>query len=257
MVSARVARLTSSPVARRDRLLACATGLGTMAFMNRRFVLAALPLALALIAAAPPRGAARRAAPVPPPAAPSIPLADTVRVVLTTELGPIEVELDGKHAPVTSANFLRYVDTRRYDGITFYRAMHLAWGEQPSGLVQAGVRDPRKLLPPIAHEPTSQTGLSHTAGALSMARFAPGTATSDFSILLSDMQGLDADPKATDPDAQAGFAVFGHVVSGMDIVRRIYDAPRSATEGEGALKGQLLSPPVKVLTVRRAPIATP
>ncbi|WP_226018019.1 peptidylprolyl isomerase [Novosphingobium sp. FKTRR1] len=218
--------------------------------MNRRFALVALPLFLALVAAAPPRGGVRHAAPVPAP----IPLADTVRVVVTTDLGPIELELDGKHAPVTTANFLRYVDTHRYDGMTFYRAMHLAWGEQPSGLVQAGVRDPRKLLPPIAHEPTSQTGLSHKAGAVSMARFAPGTATSDFSILLSDMQGLDADPKATDPEAQAGFAVFGHVVAGMDVVRKIWDAPRSATEGEGALKGQMLSPPVKMLTVRRAPL---
>ncbi|WP_408589721.1 peptidylprolyl isomerase [Novosphingobium sp.] len=218
--------------------------------MNRRFALVALPLFLALVAAAPPRGGVRHTAPVPAP----IPLADTVRVVVTTDLGPIELELDGKHAPVTTANFLRYVDTRRYDGMTFYRAMHLAWGEQPSGLVQAGVRDPRKLLPPIAHEPTSQTGLSHKAGAVSMARFAPGTATSDFSILLSDMQGLDADPKATDPEAQAGFAVFGHVVAGMDVVRKIWDAPRSATEGEGALKGQMLSPPVKMLTVRRAPL---
>lgn len=225
-----------------------------MAFMNRRFVLAALPLALALIAAAPPRGAARRAAPVPPPAAPSIPLADTVRVVLTTELGPIEVELDGKHAPVTSANFLRYVDTRRYDGITFYRAMHLAWGDQPNGLIQGGVRDPRKLFPAIAHEPTSQTGVLHKAGTISMARFAPGTATSDFSILLADMPGLDADPAAANPDTQAGFAAFGHVVAGMDVVRAIWDAPISPTAGDGALRGQMLADPVKVLTARRVPL---
>ncbi|EGD59931.1 peptidyl-prolyl cis-trans isomerase, cyclophilin type [Novosphingobium nitrogenifigens DSM 19370] len=183
-----------------------------------------------------------------------IPLADTVRVALVTTAGTIELDLDGKHAPVTTANFLHYVDTKRFDGITFYRAMHLAWGDQPNGLIQAGVRDTRKLFPPIAHEPTSQTGVLHKAGTISMARFAPGTATSDFSILISDMPALDADPKATDPEAQAGFAAFGHVVSGMDVVRKIWDAPISPTLGEGVMKGQMLADPVRVLTARREPL---
>ena len=147
---------------------------------------------------------------------------------------------------------MRYVDGRRFDGMTFYRAMRLTWGDQPNGLVQAGLRgDPRKLFKPVPHEPTSQTGLSHKAGALSMARFAPGTATADFSIMLSDLTGLDADPHSDNPELQAGFAVFGRVVSGMDVVRRIWDAPLSPTAGEGALKGQMIEPPVKVLTVRR------
>ena len=191
----------------------------------------------------------------PPPA--PIPLADTVRVALVTTLGTIEIDLDGKHAPITTANFLHYVDTKRFDGITFYRAMHLAWGDQPSGLVQAGLRDPRRLFPPIAHEPTTQTGLSHKAGAISMARNAPGTATADFSILLSEMTGLDADPKATDPDLQVGYAVFGQVVSGMDVVRKIWDAPISPTEGEGVMRGQMLADPVKILSVRRIPLPVP
>lgn len=229
---------------------------GHFAGMNRRFVLGILPLAFALLGNASPRKVVRPA-PAPAAAPAPIPLADTVRVILTTELGPIELELDGKHAPISTANFLHYVDTRRYDGMTFYRAMHLEWGDPPNGLVQAGVRDPRKLFPPIAHEPTSQTGVLHKAGAISMARFAPGTATSDFSILLSDMAGLDADPASTNPELQAGFAAFGHVVSGMDVVRRIWDTPRSETAGEGGLKGQMLSPPVKVLTVRRAPVTPP
>lgn len=112
--------------------------------------------------------------------------------------------------------------------------------------------DPRKLFKPVPHEPTSQTGLSHKAGALSMARLAPGTATADFSIMLSDLTGLDADPKGATPDALAGYAVFGRVVSGMDVVRKIWDSPVSATKGEGVMKGQILEPPVKVLTVRRA-----
>lgn len=211
--------------------------------MQRRFVLSALPvLALALAAAAPvPRSPA--------------PLPDTVRVALTTEKGVITVELDARRAPITAANFLRYVDQRRFDGIPFYRSMHLAWGTPPNGLVQAGVRDPRRLLPPIAHEPTSQTGLTHKAGALSMARAAPGTARSDFTIMLSDMTGLDADPKASNPDLQQGYAVFGQVVGGMEVVRAIFDSPRSATLGEGVMKGQMLAPEIKILTARRVPVA--
>lgn len=214
------------------------------------------PLVLAALAAAAPvlgapAHAVHKIAPEPPPP----PLADTVRVDLVTTLGTISVELDGRHAPVTAANFLHYVDTHRFDGITFYRAMHLAWGDQPNGLVQAGVREVRKLYPPIAHEPTTQTGLSHKAGALSMARNAPGTATADFSILLSDMTGLDADPNGTDPDLKQGYAVFGHVVSGMDVVRKIWDAPISPTLGEGVMRGQMLAEPVKVLSARRMPTA--
>ncbi|MFT4025212.1 MAG: peptidylprolyl isomerase [Novosphingobium sp.] len=219
--------------------------------MHRRFVLLALPLALALTAAAPPA----RHAPAPP-----APLPDIVRVALTTEKGVITVDLDAKHAPVTVANFLRYVDQRRFDGITFYRAMHLDWGKPPNGLIQAGQRNPKLRLPPIAHEPTSQTGLLHKAGALSMARNAPGTAVADFSILLSDMAGLDADPASPDPERKAGFAVFGHVVSGMDVVRLIWDSPRSATLGVGVMKGQMLAPEIRVLTARRVampPAAVP
>lgn len=185
---------------------------------------------------------------------------DAVQVEITTDLGAITVELDAKRAPVTSRNFLRYVDQRRYDGTTFYRVMRLPWGEQPNGLVQAGPSgDPRKVLPPIAHEPTSQTGILHKAGSLSLARFAPGTATADFSILLSDMPGLDADPSSSDPERRAGYAAFGHVVGGMDVVRRIYDVPLSATKGEGSLRGQMIDKPVRILRMRRAvtPVAVP
>jgi len=87
-----------------------------------------------------------------------------------------------------------------------------------------------------------------------MARYAPGTATADFSILLSDLAGLDADPASTNPELQAGYAAFGHVSSGMDVVRRIFDSPLSPTAGEGPLKGQMLTPPVRVLSVRRVAV---
>jgi peptidyl-prolyl cis-trans isomerase A (cyclophilin A) len=215
--------------------------------MDRRFVLLAIPLLFALTAAAAPK----RTPPAPriPPAAP---LPDLVRVNMVTTHGTIELELDHKRAPVTVANFVRYVDLRRFDGIVFYRAMKLAWGEQPNGLIQAGLQgNYLKVLKPIAHEPTSQTGILHKAGAISMARYAPGTATADFSILVSDLPGLDADPKSADPEAQAGYAAFGRVVGGMDVVRRIWDSPISPTKGEGPLKGQMLDPPVRILTVRR------
>lgn len=213
--------------------------------MHRRFVLAALPLAALLLAAAPKRPV--RLPPPPPP------LAAIERVAIVTELGTIELALDGAHAPVSTANFLHYVDTKRFDGITFYRAMHLAWGDQPNGLIQGGLRDPRRLFSPIAHEPTNQTGVLHKAGAISMARNAPGTATADFSILLSDMAGLDADPASADPEVKAGYAAFGHVTSGMEVVRAIWDAPISATLGEGFMRGQMIDKPVKVLSVRRLP----
>lgn len=173
----------------------------------------------------------------------------TVRVVLTTSEGPITLELEKQRAPATTANFLHYVDTRRFDGIAFYRAMKLAPG---FGLIQGGLRnDPKKTFPPVAHEPTTQTGLSNTDGVISMARDKPGSATADFFIAIGDLSSLDAKPDK--PGDNVGFAAFGHVVDGMDIVRRIADAPPSPTAGEGAMKGQMLAPTIKILTARRVP----
>ncbi len=171
---------------------------------------------------------------------------------MVTDLGTIELELDHKHAPVTTENFVRYADQHRFDGAIFYRVMRLKWGTQPNGLIQGGLQgNPLKVLKPIPHEPTSQTGLLHKPGAISMARNAPGTAMADFSILLSELQGLDADPKSDNPDLQAGFAVFGYVSSGMDVVRKIYDVPLSETKGQGVMKGQMIDVPVKIISVRR------
>lgn len=185
----------------------------------------------------------------PPPVSP-----ETVEVALNTERGTITVVLDAKRAPVTTANFLRYVDQKRFDGIVFYRAMRVQWGEQPNGLIQAGTQgDPKRVLKPIAHEPTSQTGVMHKAGAISMARYAPGTATGDFSILLSDMPSLDADPTSEDPERAAGYAAFGRVVSGMEVVRAIHDAPLSPTKGHGVMKGQMLDPTIRIVSARRVP----
>ena len=180
-----------------------------------------------------------------PPAAPK---PATVHVSLVTSEGPILLELEKERAPVTTANFLRYVDQKRLDGTVFYRATRVADGY---GLIQGGARnDPKRLLPPIAHEPTSRTGLSHVDGAISMARSTPGSATADFFITIGAIPSMDADP--SQPGDNLGFAVFGHVAEGMDLIRRILDAPPSPTEGEGAMKGQMLAAPVKIVTARRA-----
>jgi peptidyl-prolyl cis-trans isomerase A (cyclophilin A) len=178
------------------------------------------------------------------------PAEDLVPVAIDTSLGRIVIALDRAHAPVTTANFLHYVDTHRFDGQNFYRAMHVPDANgKDGGLIQGGITtDARKLFPPIAHEPTSQTGLHNVAGAISMANAGPGTARADFFILVSDMPGLDANGPGGDAN---GFAAFGHVTEGMDVVEKIWKAPVSATKGEGAMKGQMLDPPVKIVRAAR------
>jgi peptidyl-prolyl cis-trans isomerase A (cyclophilin A) len=179
-----------------------------------------------------------------PPAATALP-----RVILQTADGPITVELAADKAPITCANFLRYVDAKRYDGGVFYRALKLL-PSPLTGLIQGGVKnDPAKSLPPIAHESTKVTGLSHKDGTISMARYDPGTATSEFFIIIGDIPSLDAEAKS---GGDPGFAAFGHVVDGMDTARKILTAPVSATAGEGQMKGQMLDPEVTIVTVRRA-----
>jgi peptidyl-prolyl cis-trans isomerase A (cyclophilin A) len=198
-----------------------------------RLFAALIIAALSIAASAPPK---KPAAPPPP----------IVRVAMVTNMGTITLDLEAAKAPITTANFLRYVDQKRFDGTAFYRAMPFMEG----GLIQGGTQnDPKRVLKPIAHEPTSLTGLHHDAGAISMARFAPGTATGDFSILVSDMRGLDADPaNKGDP---LGYAVFGNVAEGLDVVRKIHASPVSPTKGSGFLKGQILASPVRIISVKR------
>lgn len=187
------------------------------------------------------------------PSAEQEPAPGTTDIVLETTMGAILVALETERAPVTAGNFLRYVDEGRLDGTVFYRAMHLDWGEQPNGLIQGGTQfDPERILDPIAHEPTSVTGLSHTRGALSMARHEPGSATGDFSIMVGDQTGLDADPDNAEPDLRAGYAVFGYVIEGMEVVNAIHAAPIDPEAGEGWMKGQMLAAPVAILDARRA-----
>jgi peptidyl-prolyl cis-trans isomerase A (cyclophilin A) len=173
------------------------------------------------------------------------------RVVITTTEGTITVELAADKAPITTANFLKYVDRKLYDGSTFYRASKPP-GQTTNdyGSIQGGLRDDvKKKLPPIAHESTLKTGLKHGDGVISMGRYAPGTAQADWVICVGDMSYLDATP--TDP----GFAAFGHVTDGMPVVRQILGEPTDPNAGVGAMKGEILVHPVKIVSIRRAPPA--
>ncbi len=177
---------------------------------------------------------------------------ETVSVVLETTMGDITIALETERAPITAANFLRYTDEDRFDGIVFYRAMPIEWGEQPNGLIQGGTQwDPDRILPGIPHEPTNVTGLTHTKGAISMAMGEPGTANGDFSIMVGDQTGLDAKPESDDPVWQNGYAAFGYVTDGMEVVEAIHAAPVDPEKGEGWMQGQMLADPVVILDVRR------
>ncbi len=178
---------------------------------------------------------------------------ETTDVVLETAFGDITIALETERAPITAANFLRYVEEGRFDGAVFYRAMSLDREPKPNGLLQGGTQfDPKRILPGIAHEPTTTTGLSHTNGALSMAMLEPGTANGDFSIMLQDQIGLDARPEDPDPVWQNGYAVFGYVIQGMDVVAAIHQSGIDPDKGEGGMKGQMLAQPVEIVRARRA-----
>ena len=170
------------------------------------------------------------------------------RVRLDTDKGVILAELADDKAPITVANFLRYVDTGRMDGAVFYRASH-APGAPAVGFIEGGLRDPAKLFPPIAHESTLATGLKHLDGTLSMARFAPGTAQSDFTIGSGDAPQMDAQPDA--PGDNLGYASFGHVIEGMDVVRAILALPVGGSAQNPAMQGEILDPPVRIISARR------
>jgi peptidyl-prolyl cis-trans isomerase A (cyclophilin A) len=166
------------------------------------------------------------------------------RVTIKTDLGDIVVEIEAGRAPVTAANFLRYVDAGLYDGSTFHRTVTL--DNQPDNavrieVIQGGQLPAAKEFPPIAHETTTATGLRHVDGTISMARDKPGTAASSFFICINDQPELDFGGRRN-PDGQ-GFAAFGRVVEGMAVVRAIQRRPA---------RGQQLAPPVRILAVRRA-----
>ena len=151
-------------------------------------------------------------------------LGKTVMIKMETDLGPIQIELFPDKAPITVSNFLQYIDETRYGDLHFYRVVHM--GNQPDNevkieVIQGGLgfdKHPMEL-PPITHETTDKSGTKHEDGTISMARLEPGTASSEIFICINDQPELDFGGKRN-PDGQ-GFAAFGKVVSGMDIVRQI------------------------------------
>jgi peptidyl-prolyl cis-trans isomerase A (cyclophilin A) len=210
-----------------------------------RPVLAIALLALASCGDDPAPTAPPASDPSPAPTA-SEPLPDVVRIRLETEAGPILLALDHKRAPVTAANFVRYAEKNRFDGTYFYRAARTK-GAKGRGFVQGGIRhSARRAFPPIGHEPTAKTGLRHVDGAVSMARAAPSGAMGDFFIIVGGpMPAMDS--KAGEP----GFAVFGRVEQGMDVVRRILAEPTVPNAGRGPMRGQMIEKPVRIVAARR------
>ena len=169
------------------------------------------------------------------------------RVRITTDLGPITIEVDTRHAPLTSANFLRYVDAKKLDGTTFYRAARNRH-TPTNGLIQGGIdHNARLAFEAIRHEPTSKTGLRHVDGTVSMARNAPGTAMGDFFITIGPASYLDATPQ------KPGYAAFGKVVGGMAVVKRILALPTYPGGWSAETKGQSIIKEPRILSARRLP----
>ncbi|MFD2935687.1 peptidylprolyl isomerase [Spirosoma flavum] len=177
------------------------------------------------------------------------------RVQIDTESGRIVLELYADKAPIAVTNFLRYVDDKRYDGATFYRVVRLdnqATSPVKIEVIQGGLQtDTTRMFPPIAQETTQKTGLKHLDGTLSMARGLPASGASEFFICVNPQPELDFGGKRN-PDGQ-GFAAFGRVVEGMDVVRKIQQGetgqPGPTNNYSNPL--QLLKKPVQIRTVKR------
>ena len=167
------------------------------------------------------------------------------KIIIRTELGEIQVRIDLVRAPVTSANFLRYIDAGLFDSTCFYRVVRP--DNQPKdsvfiGVIQGGRYEDEETggFPPIPHETTEATGIRHRDGVISMARWTPGTATSEFFICVGDQPDLDYGGRRN-PDGQ-GFAAFGKVTKGMEVVRKIHSIQAP---------GQYLEKPVLILEIAR------
>jgi len=172
-------------------------------------------------------------------------------VVFETDKGTIELEVDGAHAPATAANFLRYVDGGFFDGGTVNRAVrpdNTVRHDIEIQVIQFQIDEARNTqeFPPIALERTSVTGLKHVDGTISMARGGPDTATGSFAIVIGDQPSMDFGGRRN-PDGQ-GFAAFGRVVRGMDVVKAIQASPTGKTGPYGT---ESLAPPIKILKAHR------
>lgn len=192
--------------------------------LDRRVFLACV--AVALVSAAPP------------------PEPGMVRVRLVTSAGNITLALDARRAPKTIANFMLYVDDGRLEGTEFYRTARRV-SNPKLGFVQGGIgTDARRMLPALPLEPTSRTGIWHLDGTISMAHGAdPNSANGNFSIMVGDNPSLDARPNTP------GFAAFGKVIGGMDVVRRMLAMPSGG--GRGVMRGQMILKPVRIIRAER------
>jgi len=175
--------------------------------------------------------------------------------VIETSLGDIRIMLHADRAPVSVANFLAHADAGTFDGGSFYRVVRDDLDrpdiERPMNLIQGGWGF--EGLPEaegINHEGTDMTGLSHVRGAVSMARYDVGTATTEFFIMLNDTPGLDAGPGGRNPGDEAGYAVFGQVVEGIEIAEAIMNRPAGREDGPDGFAHQFLTEPVTIITIR-------
>lgn len=176
----------------------------------------------------------------------------TTHVIMQTQLGDIEIKVYNDRAPLTAENFLYYVDNNLYDDQGFYRAVRPDTDPRGLGMqiIQGGLLSTESLTAFIDHETTQMSGLSHTDGAISMARDEPGTGSAAyFFISIGDNTSLDYGG-TRNPDGQ-GYAVFGQVVKGMDVVRAIQLRETNAPSDHPATKGQFLTKPVRIIEVRR------
>lgn len=183
--------------------------------------------------------------------------AETIMVVMDTSAGDITLELYPEAAPVTVANFLEYVDGKHYNNqASFYRTVRMdnqAQNKIKIEVIQGGLGMEVPDLPfgPIAHETTKTSGILHKDGVISMGRLEPGTASSEFFICINDQPELDFGGDRY-PDGQ-GFATFGRVVKGMDVVRAIQAMKTDMPEGEELeyTSGQMLIDPVVIHKISR------
>jgi len=163
-------------------------------------------------------------------------------VSFKTQMGEIQVELDAEHAPGTTGNFLKYVESGAYAGGSFFRTVTTRPDNQQDNpvkidVIQGGPAPSKPELLPIPLERTNATGLHHKNGTISMARSTPDSATNEFFFCIGDQPELDFGGRRN-PDGQ-GFAAFGHVVKGMDVVKKIHESPA---------KGQSLNPAIPIVS---------
>ncbi len=176
----------------------------------------------------------------------------TVRVTMSTSEGDIDIDLYLDKAPITAGNFLKLVDNGDMDGGSFYRVVTYENdnGSPKIEVIQGGLGAAGEGFDTIDHESTNQTGILHTDGVISMARGAVGTASTEFFICIGDQPGLDhGQPRNAD---NQGFAAFGKVVSGMDVVRRINAMSADAASDSEYTQGQILAEPVAIERIVRS-----